>query len=97
VGQAPSGKERGFLARSWAVGALLYLLAVMRTTVLPIPRLGVSSAIAGTANLPSGGLWVREPFRVLAAGFLYFTGLGVSELWDHRWIGTPRTAAPQWG
>jgi len=37
-------------------------------------------------GLPSSGLWVSEPNRVVAAAFLYFTARGVSELVGHRWF-----------
>jgi hypothetical protein len=85
VGQARSGEERALMQRGWAAGALFYLAAVGLTTVLPVPSLGVTPEVIAAAHLPSSGLWVSQPYRVLAAGFLYFTGLGLSELWQHRW------------
>ena len=30
--------------------------------------------------IPSSGLWVEQPWRVFAAGFLYFGAMGVFEL-----------------
>ena len=32
------------------------------------------------------GLWIDEPQRVLAFGFLYFIGTGLSELFSHEWL-----------
>jgi hypothetical protein len=86
VGQAPSGEAREFMRRGWAVGALAYLAAVFATSLLPIPALGVTAAVRDAANLPGSGLWIDQPWRVLAAGAFYFTILGLSELYDHAWM-----------
>jgi len=96
VGQVPTEDAKAFMQRGWAVGALAYLAAVGLTTFLPIPRLGITRAVRAAADLPGSGLWVDEPERVLAAGFLYFAALGLSELVDHRWLpdgSTPRRRA----
>jgi hypothetical protein len=86
VGQAPDGEGRLFMQRSWAVGAIAYLGAVFATTMLPVPALGVSGAVVAAADLPGSGIWIDQPQRVLAAGFLYFAAVAVSELADHRWL-----------
>jgi hypothetical protein len=85
VGQAPSGEEKQFLQRSWGVSVLCYLVFAMATTLLPLPRLGVDGVFR--EGLPGNGLWVEEPHRVMALGFLYFTAVGISELFGHRWMG----------
>jgi hypothetical protein len=91
VGQAPSGTERQLIQRGWGVGALFYLLAVMITAFAPVPAFGIDAAAIQAANLPSSGLWVEQPYRVVAAAFLYFTARGLSELAGHRWVkGTGR-------
>lgn len=86
LGQPPVGEERAFAQRSWAVGALFYLVFAFVTIVLPLPRLGMTPAAVGAQDLPGSGLWVSQPWRVLAFGFLYFTATGLSELVDHRWL-----------
>jgi len=86
LGQAAEGDERQLMMRGWAVGALAYLAAVFATTLLPVPRLGITSEVVTAAALPGSGLWISEPWRVLAAGFLYFSAVGLSELVDHRWL-----------
>ncbi len=92
-GRAPQGREKEFVQRGWAVGVMLYLLGAFTTTVLPLPRLGISSAVIQAQELPGSGLWIDQPWRVLAFGFLYFTGWGLSELYAHRWL--PPTGAPE--
>jgi len=93
VGQAPSEKAKLFMQQSWAVGAMAYLAAVFATTFLPVPELGITAAVRAAADLPGSGLWISEPQRVLAAGFLYFAALGLSELVDHRWL--PKGTTPR--
>ncbi|MFI5371994.1 MAG: hypothetical protein ACHQ52_10590, partial [Candidatus Eisenbacteria bacterium] len=82
--QPPAGEERAFVQRQWAAGALFYILAVGLTTMLPLPRLGVTPGAIAAMHLGGRGLWIDQPWRVLAAGTLYFGATAVSELFDHR-------------
>jgi len=86
LGQVPSDEGKMFIMRGWAVGVMAYLGAVFATTLLPVPALGVTADVRAAADLPGGGLWIDEPQRVIAAGFLYFFALGLSELADHGWL-----------
>jgi len=85
VGHAPSVDQKALVQRGWAVSAMAYLFGCFVTVLLPIPRLGITSEIVSRANLPGDGLWVDQPWRVVAFGFLYFAAVGWSELYDHRW------------
>jgi hypothetical protein len=99
--QAPDGEERAFLQRSWAVTTLFYLLGAFVTMLPWLPRLGLTRQVAATIHMPSSvsGAWVSEPHRLVAFGFVYFTAVGVSELYHHAWLKlqAPATArsAPQ--
>ncbi|MBI1796218.1 MAG: hypothetical protein HYR74_04110 [Candidatus Eisenbacteria bacterium] len=87
IGQAPAGEEALFLRRTWAASVMFYLLGAFVTTLAPLPRLGVSPAIMAHFNrMGTSGLWLDQPWRVLAFGFIYFTAVAVSELFGHRWI-----------
>jgi hypothetical protein len=86
VGQAPEGEEREFVQASWAVGAMAYLAFTFLTMILPIPRLGLTPEVMPRLHLEGSGLWVSQPWRVMAFGMLYFGGVGWSELNDHRWL-----------
>jgi len=86
TGQAQAGREKILLQKSWAVGALFYLLFVFVTILLPIPRLGVTRSAVHGLYLGSGGVWVSQPHRVIAFGAMYFTSLAISELISHRWL-----------
>jgi hypothetical protein len=54
--------------------------------VLPVPRFGLTPDVVLAQHLPSGGLWIEQPQRAMAFGFLYFVLVGLSELFDHRWV-----------
>ena len=72
-----------------------YLVAVGLTTVVPMPSLGIDRAVIAAAEIPGDGLWVDQPWRVVAAGFVHFSLCGLSELTGHAWISdrsVPRTS-----
>lgn len=64
---------------------MFYLAFVFVTTLLPMPKLGITPAVVDAQDLPGSGLWIDEPHRVIAFGFLYFSTWGISELYAHRW------------
>lgn len=74
----------------WGLTAALYLLTVVTTAFWPfVPRLGVDTEISRLLGAPAAtGVWVEEPQRLLATGFLYFAGMGLIEILelDRRWI-----------
>ena len=77
--QAPTGDERAFLQAGWAASAISYLLGVGLTIVLPVPRLGLTAAVVRTLDLPGSGLWIAQPWRVVAFGALYYAAVGSFE------------------
>lgn len=86
IGQAPEGERRELLQKTWAVSALAYLVLCFVTVFLPVPRLGITPEVVSRESLPGSGLWVSQPHRVIAFGFLYFAAVGLSELFAHRWL-----------
>ncbi len=88
----PDGARRDYIKQSWAVSVMAYLAFCFATILLPVPRLGLTHETLARAPLPGGGLWIDEPWRALAFGFLYFTAVGLSELVGHRWLRTPAGA-----
>ncbi len=82
----PDGDAKDFLKRGWVVSILLYLGCCFVTVLLPVPALGITPAVVASLHLPGEGLWIGEPYRVIAFGFLYFALTGWSELFDHRWL-----------
>lgn len=79
------GKFSGALARNrlrgaeaakqqmlWGTSCLLYLAGVFFTTLVWMPRLGMSVAVQPQFGLTGSGVWVEEPHRVVAFGVVYF-------------------------
>jgi hypothetical protein len=86
VGQAPAEDQKAFVQRTWVTSVLLYMGACFFTILVPLPRLGLTNEVVGSLHLPGSGLWVSQPHRVMAFGFLYFTGVALSELGGHAWL-----------
>jgi len=86
LGEIPDGKERQSIQKGWAASTLFYVVLALLTVLLPVPALGVTAQVIDLQAFTSTGLWVDEPQRVLAFGFLYFLATGASELVSHRWL-----------
>ena len=79
------GKFSGALARhrvddaevrrqqaGWAMAAVFYIVGVFLTVMLPVPHFGMNATLLPEFGLTGSGLWVEQPHRVVAFGFLYF-------------------------
>jgi len=64
----------------WAAGVVCYLGSTFATVVPPVPRLGMGPAAVERLQLTGGGLWIDEPWRVMAMGMIYFTLMGLIQL-----------------
>jgi hypothetical protein len=84
VGDGGTASRQVVMMASWGWSVLSYLLAVFITVILPVPAFGWSPEFLGTVNETSRGLWVDEPQRLLAAGFLYFTAVSLFEFFSYR-------------
>lgn len=87
LGVAPSGREKEYMQRSWGSSVLFYVVFAGLTTVLPVPKFGITSAVRHAQDLPGSGEWISHPEKVIAFGFLYFLFSGISDLFQHRWMG----------
>ncbi len=77
----PSNAKQEASFRS-GVSILYYLLAVLLSVVVPWPELGVSHAIVSDVYPDRGtGHWEKNPETALAAGVVYFTLIGLTELY----------------
>jgi hypothetical protein len=76
------GKQgRANVANDWVTSGVLYIFWVIGTSILWIPALGITPAVAASAALPGmGGLWVEQPYRVVVAGAGYFLSQACCEL-----------------
>jgi len=85
LGKAPTGQEKSMIQTSWAIGVFCYVMLVFATIILPVPALGVSSEVIAEQGFTARGLWIDEPYRMMAFGFLYFSVIGLAELFSYRW------------
>jgi hypothetical protein len=79
-------EARNLAQASWGGNALFYLLFAFVTSFVPLPKLGIDAAAAAALGFEGSGLWVDEPHRVVAFGFLYFAAVGYSELRAEAWM-----------
>jgi hypothetical protein len=85
LGKAPTGQDKIMLQTSWAIGVFCYVMLVFATVVLPIPAFGVTSEVIAQQGFTARGLWIDEPHRMMAFGFLYFGAIGLTELYSYKW------------
>lgn len=69
-------KMMGVMA-NWAAMVALYLFGCFATLVYDVPPLGVTPEVIARQGFTVGGEWPEQPYRVIAFGVIYFTGLGV--------------------
>ncbi len=81
-----SEEKKKFVAGMWSVNVGCYLVGVFATTLLPVPAFGITSSVISSLNLQGGGLWIAEPYRVLAFGWFYFTAVGYFEFIAPKWV-----------
>lgn len=91
---APTQAQQQAAMSGWVVGVLAYVLGAFLTTLAPMPAFGLTPDAIRALDLPGGGLWVEEPYRVLAFGAFYFAATGLSELVGQRWL--PVSPPPSW-
>lgn len=75
----------------WVINVVCYLVGVFATTLLPVPELGVTPQVISAMNLSGEGVWIEEPYRVLAFGWFYFTVVGLFEFMMPRWMKKSQT------
>lgn len=68
----PTGQARQEAMQNWAVSTACYLLWVIGTIILPVPRFGIDAAAIASAEISGTGLWVEQPARLIAGATGYF-------------------------
>lgn len=76
---APQDSPGLYLGASWGMSVVFYLGATFLTLMAPVPELGLAGYSPDDFGLSGGGIWIEEPHRVVAFGFIYFLLQG---LWD---------------
>lgn len=75
--QPPDLRGQDALITNWAAMTALYLGGAAFTAIYKIPAWGVTPEVIAAQDFGIGGLWPEEPYRPLAFGAVYFSGLGL--------------------
>jgi hypothetical protein len=87
--------DRAYLNATWAGHVMCYLAGAGLTLVPFLPRLGLTAGVVASLHLPGSGLWISQPWRVVAFAAFYFGGVAALECVDFRPLlaGAARAAA----
>ena len=88
LGAANTEEAKARAGLSWGISAGCYLVAVLGTTFIPMPSLGVTAEVVAAADLSGKGLWVEQPWRVLAAGVFCFGAKAWFKSQSWKWTPT---------
>jgi hypothetical protein len=93
IGQPAKESEKAFVKASWASAVLFFVLGAFATTVLPVPRFGITAEAAAAQHFGStGGIWIDYPHRPVAFAVLYFAATALWELFGWRSFSGKRQA-----
>lgn len=65
---------------NWAAMTALYLGGIFLTVTANVPALGITPEVIAHQEIDVGGIWPEEPYRVMAFGTIYFTGLAIQSM-----------------
>lgn len=65
---------------NWAAMTSLYLFGAFATLMYDVPQLGVTAEVIEQQAFGVGGEWPEQPYRVMAFGVIYFTGMALVAL-----------------
>lgn len=57
-----------------------YIACCLSTLFLPVPKLGITQEVVERQEFKATGVWMDHPHKVIAFGTLYFSALGLYEL-----------------
>lgn len=91
---ASSVQERVLFKMRGIIGAVLFFSLLIFTTVVSIPRLGITPAISKSIDWGNAtGIWISQPQRPIAMLAFYFLVLGLLEIF---FFGSGRAAQTEW-
>ena len=80
------GSQQMFLMMSWGWNVFCYVIGIFLTTFIALPRFGWTEEMTKQLGGKASGLWFESPQSLMAAGFLYFTAVGIFELYAPKLI-----------
>lgn len=76
----PRPEKTTLIMANWGFTAMAYLGWVFGTAMPPVPRMGFTPEVVASLHLEGGGLWIDEPWRVMAMGAGYYATIGLVEV-----------------
>jgi len=76
----PGFDGQSIVMSNWAAMTCLYLFGAAATVIYDVPPLGVTPEVIAAQQFGVGGEWPEQPFRVMAFGTIYFTGMALVSL-----------------
>ncbi|MFZ4620846.1 MAG: hypothetical protein ACOYNS_09815 [Bacteroidota bacterium] len=83
-GESEGGSQQIMLMFNWGWGVFCYLIAIFFTSLVPLPAFGWTPEYVKGLTGSASGLWFDTPQSLMAAGFLYFTAVGIFELYSPK-------------
>jgi hypothetical protein len=77
-GSADAARRR--MQQQWATSALLYVLWVIATAIVPLPAFGLTVDFVRESGIKGAGLWVHHPESLMVARAGYFLSQAYYEL-----------------
>lgn len=74
-----TGPERVTIIATWVMTSAFYFFAMILGGILPWPSLGLDDAVIARLLAEASGSLVEEPQTSMAAGVLYFLGVGLAD------------------
>lgn len=76
----PGHDGQSIVMANWAAMTCLYLFGVFATVMFDVPPLGVTPEVIAAQEFTMEGEWPEQPYRVMAFGTIYFTGMAIVSL-----------------
>lgn len=86
AGGSENTEKKKLVFGIWGASVVCYLFGIFATTLMPLPEFGITPSVITSLHLSGGGVWIEEPYRVLAFGWVYFTSVGFFELAISKWV-----------
>jgi len=80
----PTDEQRNATMVHWAASVASYLAAVFAGVMLPLPKLGLTEEVRLLQGFEGGGEWIDAPETAIASGAIYFTLIGIAQLFNMR-------------
>jgi len=83
-GDGNSASFQMALVANWGIGVFCYVMVIMIALFLPIPKFGWTNEYVQQLTMPRAGLCFEDTQSMLATGFLYFSAVGIVELYSYK-------------